>query len=413
MGTGMAALTGSIDDLLADDVEVLSEEELHELVVGLARETARLAAARARAVARWDRVGGWTRDGSRSAPVALARDTMCSERSAARELQRARDLADMPATWDALASGRFSVDYAELLARANRPWREAVFSEHEAELVEQCAGLRFSEAVRVVKYWCQHADAIAADDEADSARHRQHLHTSRTLDGNVVINGQLDPMGGSVVMNELERIEREVFSQFQHDGVARTRSQRRAAALVEMARRSSGASGVPARPLFTVLVGEERLAHLCELADGTVVAPGALVPWMPTALLESVIFDGPSTVISVSHKRTFTGALRRAIQVRDRRCQHKSGCDVPADRCDIDHIVPRSRGGPTSQWNGRALCDRQNRNGALRDDPEPLPERSVHRLDEMRARIRWLQRQEPEPPDELDDEPHDHGEDVA
>jgi len=400
MGTGMAALTSSIDELLADDVEALTVEELNALVVGLARESARLAAMRARAVARWDRVGVWAGDGSRSASAALARDTMCSQKSASRELQRARELADMPATWSALASGRFSVDYVDLLARANRPWREAVFAEHEAALVEECAGLRFSDAARVVNYWCQRADAIAADEDAERARHRAHLHASRTLDGNVVINGQLDPMGGSVVMNELERIEREVFSRFQHDGVARTRSQIRAAALVEMARRSSGASGTPGRPLFTVLVGEERLARLCELADGTVVAPGALVPWMSTALLESVIFDGPSTVISVSHKRTFTGALRRAIQVRDRRCQHKAGCDVPADRCDIDHIVPRSRGGPTSQWNGRALCDRQNRNDELRDDPEPLPERSVDRLDEIRARLRWLDRQEPEPPDD-------------
>jgi 5-methylcytosine-specific restriction endonuclease McrA len=83
--------------------------------------------------------------------------------------------------------------------------------------------------------------------------------------------------------------------------------------------------------------------------------------------------------------------------VRDRHCQHTAGCDVPADRCDIDHIVPRRRGGPTAQWNGRASCDRQNRNDELRDSPEPLPERSVDRLDELRARIRWLHRQEPPP----------------
>ena len=39
-------------------------------------------------------------------------------------------------------------------------------------------------------------------------------------------------------------------------------------------------------------------------------------------------------------RRFFRGALRRAIEVRDRRCTHPSGCDVPAERCDIDHIVP-------------------------------------------------------------------------
>ena len=156
--------------------------------------------------------------------------------------------------------------------------------------------------------------------------------------------------------------------------------------------------------MISVLVGEESFRRVCELADGTVVAPGALTPWLPTALVESVIFDGPSTVISVSHKRTFTGALRRAIQVRDMRCRHASGCDVAADRCDIDHVVPRSRGGPTSQWNGRALCDRHNRNDELRDDPQPLPARPLDRLDELRARIRWQLRNEP-PDDDPDDDP--------
>ena len=73
-----------------------------------------------------------------------------------------------------------------------------------------------------------------------------------------------------------------------------------------------------------------------------------LLPWMCTAMLESVIFDGPSTVLSVSRKRTFTGAIRRAIQVRDRHCQHPAGCDVPAGDCDVDHITPYGDGGLTA-----------------------------------------------------------------
>jgi len=92
------------------------------------------------------------------------------------------------------------------------------------------------------------------------------------------------------------------------------------------------------------------------------------------------VFDGPSRVIEVSRKRRFTGALRRAIQVRDRRCQHPSGCDVPANRCDCDHIQPRSERGPTSQDNGRLLCPTHNRRDGLTRrrensgaDPPPQP----------------------------------------
>jgi hypothetical protein len=107
-------------------------------------------------------------------------------------------------------------------------------------------------------------------------------------------------------------------------------------------------------------------------------------------MLESVIFDGRSTVISVSHKRTFTGAIRRAIQVRDRHCQHASGCDQSAEDCDVDHIVPHGHGGPTSQFNGRLACPPHNRHADKREcDARPLPVCHVDRLDHLRARIRW------------------------
>ena len=119
-------------------------------------------------------------------------------------------------------------------------------------------------------------------------------------------------------------------------------------------------------------------------------------------MLETVLFDGPSTVVSVSKRRTFTGALRRAIEVRDRHCQHPAGCDVPADRCDVDHIVPAARGGPTSQANGRLQCPTHNRNAAKHDHgAQPRPDRTVTILDEIRATIRWRMRHEY--PDEMRD----------
>ena len=251
VGTGSAAvaqLAAAVDELLAVDPSSLADDDVHEVLLDLARQEARLAAVRARLLPRWERGGAWSGDGARSSAAALARDTMCSPSSAAREVRRARALVTMPATWAALAAGRFSVDYVDVLARANQPWRHAVFADHEATLVEQCAGLRYFEAVRAVKYWCQHADAIAADEQAEHHRHRAHLHASRTLDGTVVVNGVLDPVGGAVVVNELERLERELRNDARRAGVARTRSQLRAAALVEMARRSSGATGTPGRP---------------------------------------------------------------------------------------------------------------------------------------------------------------------
>jgi hypothetical protein len=83
--------------------------------------------------------------------------------------------------------------------------------------------------------------------------------------------------------------------------------------------------------------------------------------------MEVVLFDGPATVLSVSRRRSFTGALRRAIEVRDRHCQHPAGCDVPVDRCDVDHVVPWIAGGRTDQFNGRLECRAHNRHADLHD----------------------------------------------
>jgi hypothetical protein len=126
--------------------------------------------------------------------------------------------------------------------------------------------------------------------------------------------------------------------------------------------RSMPADAQMPRPLITVLTGYGAFSRICELADGTVVAPGAVVPLLGEADIERIVFDGPSRVIDVGvRRRFFAGATRRAIEVRDRHCTHPSGCDVPAERCDIDHIVPYAEGGLTVQDNGRCLCGFHNR----------------------------------------------------
>ena len=58
--------------------------------------------------------------------------------------------------------------------------------------------------------------------------------------------------------------------------------------------------------------------------------------------------------------RLFTGATRRAIEVRDRHCTHPT-CDVPAARCHIDHLTPWEHGGPTTQRNGDCKCPHHHR----------------------------------------------------
>jgi hypothetical protein len=406
MSKGIDELRAALDSLLAVDPNELTDDELHELVVTLQRMRHRMAAVAGAAISAWDQRMVWADNGAGSAAVRLANDTSCSPSSSNAEVKRARRLRTMPLVAEALAAGDLSPDHVDLLATANQPWRHASFADHEEFLVEQCTTLRFRDARKMVDYWCARADAIATEDRAERQREAAHLNVSSTLDGTVVVNGVLDPIGGAIVQHEILRIERELYLADQREGVVRTASQRRGAALVTMASRSActPADAQRPRPLFTALVGDATVSQLCELSNGTVVTPGSIFSYAGDADLEVVLFDGPSTVISVSHRRTFTGALRRAVQVRDRQCQHASGCDVPADDCDIDHIVPHAADGPTSQFNGRAECQPHNRNPDRHDHGSvPRPSRPIDRLDEIRCRLRWrILRRAP------DDEPDDH-----
>jgi hypothetical protein len=183
-------------------------------------------------------------------------------------------------------------------------------------------------------------------------------------------------MAGTEFLDELGHLERRAFEadwaeardrfgdQASAEQLARTPAQRRADALVEMARRSAAmpvGARLP-RPLITVLSGYGAFSRTCELADGTVIAPADVVALLGQADVERIVFDGPSRVIDVGvRRRFFDGALRRAIEVRDRHCQHPSGCDVVAAQCHIDHIVAWAEGGLTTQDNGRCYCPVHNR----------------------------------------------------
>jgi hypothetical protein len=382
-----------VDAICSADLDELCGAELAAAAIQIQRERDRLSAVAARIFDRWDASGMWALDGSRSAASRLARDAHCSTRNARNEIRRARSSRHMPQAVAAVLAGELSMDHLDLLASALTPSRRELFARDESLLVDQCRTLTFADAAQAIKYWCQRADAEVADtDSEESPDIAGHVHVSTTFNDNVVITGELDPVRGSIFAQELARLEREIYLADTAAGISRPTSQRQAEALTQMAIRSAStpADAKRPRPLFTVLLGDESFRHLCELANGTVLPPALLGRWMGDADLETVLFDGPSTVISVSHRRTFTGALRRAIEVRDRRCTHPSVCDVPADRCDVDHIIPVADHGPTSQFNGRMQCPTHNRNSAKHDHgASPYPPRSIGLLDHLRGRLRW------------------------
>lgn len=236
----------------------------------------------------------------------------------------------------------------------------------------------------LLAYWAQRVDPDGTDEEAEDRKARRWVHLSQTFSNMWALGGLLDPVAGALVHNALTRIAEELYAQDRAEAaqrlgrdpllheLARTPQQRRADALQEMARRATAAPPRARRPapLVTILVGYETFAgRICELADGTVLAPSDIAALRDEAVIERAVFDGPSRVMDIGTQRRFTGALRRAIELRDRTCTHPY-CDAPAERCDGDHWIPHEAGGPTEDWNGRLHCPFHNHLRERRGPPD-------------------------------------------
>jgi hypothetical protein len=305
-------------------------------------------------------------------------------------VRRARRLRRMPATSAAHARGLVATAHVDRLARAAKV-DHAAFLRDEALLVDHARTLRFDDFCRTIDYWCQLHDPDGCEAGALDRYQARSAHLSTTLDGTGALDATFEPVGLAEFGEALRRIEVEMWqadwaeardrigSSAVEADLGRTRSQRRYDALIEMARRASAAepgSRLP-RPLITVLIDAPTLTgRVCELSTGAVVTPGEVLPLLCDADLERLVFRSPSRVLDVGERqRLFTGATRRAVEVRDRRCTHPT-CAVPANRCDVDHIEPYRTGGPTIQTNGWLRCP--NHHPGRRRRPPPNPDDEDH-----------------------------------
>ncbi|MGH2477758.1 MAG: DUF222 domain-containing protein, partial [Candidatus Limnocylindrales bacterium] len=307
----------------------------------------------------------------------------------------------------AFAAGDISERHASVLASLAGGRTAACFARDEAELVDDARCLTWPDFCRAVEYWrqCADPDGIEKDAAHDEALRRVHL--SQGLRGTGHLDGLLTPPGRATLALALSRIEQELFDAelaaawAEHGDAAtsghltRTPAQRRHDALVEMAQRAVTAPAVGKRPqpLVSVLVGYETFkGRVCELADHTVITPGTVASLLDEALIERVVFDGPSRVVDLGRARRFTGAVRRALDVLDRGCTH-AGCDMPAERCQGDHIQPWSRGGDTNPENGQLRGAYRNRWRWAHGDGDPpaaTPQRPPPDAD-LERRKAWLE----------------------
>ena len=374
-------LTEVIDRLHGSDVSTYADAESLEM---LQRQLSRLDAFVTQATAAFDAAGNWVPDGARNAAGWLLTRCHLPKSEARRVVRRGRSLRQLPECTRAWADGDITAAQVDVVAALRDESTEEALARDEEMLVSQASILRYDHFVRAAAYWQQLADPDGAEDDEERRRDKRDVYLDASFSGMWFGRMTLDPISGTVVSTELERLERGLFeadwAQARDElgreptpaDLRRTSGQRRADALVEMATRSRVAptNGRRPAPLFSVLVDYELLrGRVCELAQGTVITPGSLLPWLDEALHRAGRVRAARRVEVSEKARLFTGATRRAIELRDRECTH-CYCDVPAAGCQADHIVPYAAGGPTVEENGRLLCGYHNRLRNARPPPD-------------------------------------------
>jgi hypothetical protein len=369
----LETIAKGIDELIAGDhrAELASPEQQKALNCQLAR----LYAVACSSSVDFEDSLAYAMDGSRSAAAWLALHCRISDAAARRQLRLGKAMRLLPVAAAAFFDGEIGSAQMGALEHLARGRCAVAVEESEEWLVEQARALRVDHFEKVCSYFEQHADPDGSDERAEKRRARRDASLVQSLGGMWLGTMTLDPIEGEVVYNELSRLEQFLFEHDRAEAaerlgraplcneLPRSSGQRRADALSEMARRSAALPEGAARPapLFSVFVGYETLSgRICELASGTVVSPGSLLPYLDEAVIERAVFTPAGRVELGGRRRLFDGATRRAIELRDRGCVHPS-CRIGLERCQVDHVIPYSAGGETLQENGRLACPAHNR----------------------------------------------------
>jgi hypothetical protein len=340
------------------------DEDLGPIVIELREFVARTEGFSAEVVRRFEKSGAWAQDGALSIVDWLKSNGKLSGGAAMERVSMARQLEKLPETAQAFQRGDLGYQHVAILTRTAEKVGTGALKKEEASLLQAAQTMdpgRFASVARAFEF---RVDQAAALDEANRAWSRRYLHLSEPKDGLVHLEGLLDAEGGAVVKTALDAL----MPAPKHDD-DRTAGQRRADALVDLARRplagrKLGSTGGQ-RPHLVITASVETLAGIPGAPPATLDGVGpiaseaaqrhacdATVSW----LLGKVEKDQET-----SHEhRQIPPSIRRALVARDRDCVF-NGCHRPANWCDGHHVKWWTRGGETRLENLALVCGRHHR----------------------------------------------------
>jgi hypothetical protein len=316
-----------------------------------------------------------TRRGYPSAAAWLREEFRLSPGRARRLLGLGRILDERPVLREAAVAGRVGDEQAVVIGDALDSLRghveAALVDKAEAALVDHAAEFPPAALARLGERILAHVAPEVADEQlaAQMEREEKRARQQRSLTlvaergtGRTRVVGWLQADAAAIVSAALDPLSKPRPAA---DGVrdSRTAPQRRADALVEACQIALAAGDLPQsggeRPQLTVTVAYDILARQLGagvLNTGQQLSPQAVRRLACDAQIVPAVLGGRSEVLDLGRaSRTWTGAARRAIVLRDGGCAFP-GCDRPPRWCDVHHIIFWTLGGRTDLTNGVLLC---------------------------------------------------------
>jgi hypothetical protein len=357
-GHALTDLHAALDGCAAEAVSELPDAALAEDLVELRRAADRVEAEFARRLAVFDKRKVCHLEGALSTTSWLRNRCKLTGSAAAERVAMARHLAELPQTAAAFGRGEVGYEQARVITRAAESIGDEAMRGAEHILIEAADRLDPQQLQIAADHLKHYLAPERMRRDADDEHERRALFVSPLLDG-YRIDGHLDREGGACLVAALEAL---LPPRAADD--TRTPAQRRADALVELARQRMEAAG--GRPHVSMIVRSETLAGAPATPGGELgragVIPGETALRIACdASLTVVTVDGHDRLLTIDRAtRTVPPSLRRALVARDRGCRFP-GCDRPPEWTDGHHLRHRARGGEMKAANLVLLCRRHHR----------------------------------------------------
>jgi hypothetical protein len=358
-----ADLLEAIDRLATEPLDV-APGALSERLKSLAAASERLQAEILRTTAAWDASQAWAVDGAPHPRPWLTNHTRCSDATAHRLVRSARHVQQHERTAKTLAEGGVTAEHVDLLAQAAAHGRAAIYAEHEESLLDAAKSHAPREFKVLARRWAVLADDELSRRDAFSMYERRHVHLSRTFRGAGVLHGYFDPEATGILDAALSAYD--APDPTGGPTAPRTAMQRRADAMIEMAKVALSAKGERGAVVTgaDLVVDVETLGGAspadldrarCDLEHAGPVARTVIERLLCESALARVVTDARGVVLDLGRTSYRPSrAQRRALRRMYAGCAFP-GCDRPFRQCDVHHLL-RYPDGPTDLDNLVPLC---------------------------------------------------------